>query len=207
LDAPSTHYEQPIVVIEADADLGHIVALALRHHGHPVFIYRSLAEAWEATTDTPALAILDAGPASPQEWSPLAALQRHRLLGTAPVVLLAWECELTGARVTGPNVRICLAKPFDARALDEAVTALLVRDGSIVAPAPNGVPVASQASMHEPAEAPSPPSLWPLATAAGGFIAVVGFMIHPVLVIAGLIVMIGSILRWALEPADSSARA
>jgi CheY-like chemotaxis protein len=201
MDGHPTHEEREIVVVEADADLGHVVALALEHHGYPVRTYRSLADAWETAQTVPVLVVLDIGPATLDEWNAVAALKRHRLLGAAPVVVLSWDCVV--AEGNGYEARVCLAKPFDARALDEAVAAILTPAGDAGTPlsSESSVPVPSDAVVR--AEPSSLPSVWPMLTAGGGFVAVVGFMIHPIYIIGGLIVMIAALLRWALEPADS----
>jgi CheY-like chemotaxis protein len=204
MDEHPTQEERQIVVVEADADLGHIVALALEHHGYPVRTYRSLADAWETAQTVPVLVVLDIGPATLDEWNAVAALKRHRLLGAAPVVVLSWDCAIG----EGPDyeTRVCLAKPFDSRALDEAVAAILAPTGGAGTPLSrdSSVPVPSDAAAR--AEPSSLRSVWPVLTAGGGFFAVVGFMIHPIYIIGGLIVMIAALLRWALEPADSGLR-
>jgi DNA-binding response OmpR family regulator len=205
MDSQTVSTEPSIVVVEADADLGHVVALALEHHGRPIQLYRSLADAWEAVQTAPALVVLDAGPAAPGGWNALAAVERHRLLGTAPVVLLAWECAVDDSAPLGHGARVCLAKPFDARALDEAVAALLSPAQTALVSSGVGAAATEDASVDaEPAQSPS---VWPMVTAAGGFVSVVGFMVHPSYVVGGLAIMLAAILRWALEPAESGARA
>lgn len=203
MDTPPTIAERQIVVVEPDDDLGHIVALSLAHHGHPVRVFRALADAWEALRDVPAVVILDLGPAALDDWIALAAVERHPLLGAAPMVLLAWECPIAddGAREHGAP--LCLSKPFDARALDQAVAAALApAEGAVVA-----IPEARVESADERAPAPS---VWPVVTAGAGFAAMVGFMIHPIYIVVGLILLIVAVLWWTLEPvepAESGARA
>lgn len=210
LDTHPSIVARELVVIEPDIALGHVVALTLAHHGAPVRVFRSLAEAWEATREAPALVVLDIGAASLDDWNALAALERHRLLGAAPIVLLSWACPTRAEPATKISRHVCVAKPFDARALDDAVAAILAPatvgstavPGTVLRSGATQVPAAA-ASASEPAPAPS---VWPLVTAGAGFAAVVGFMIHPIYVLVGLTVMIGAVLRWALEPTDAGVQ-
>ena len=207
MDAWATDTGNHIVVVEGDADLGHVIALALQHHGVPIVVYGSLAAAWEATRSVPAALVLDAGAATLPGWSALDALWRHRYLGAAPVIVLSWTCDVSGDVAPGHISRVCLAKPFDARALDVVVTALLCGCSSTGVVALGAASASASDTPGAGAPEPSRASAWPVIAAGGGFIAVIGFMIHPVYVLAGIILMVATLLRWALEPADSGASA
>ena len=118
------------LVIEADAALRHIMTLGLRQRGLRVLATPSLRIAWELLDEAPAIVVLDIGVGTSSEWMWPRLLRRHRLLRAAPLVLLAWECPLAEV-ATSPRhqsetpTRVCLAKPFDARALYAAVDGLL----------------------------------------------------------------------------------
>jgi CheY-like chemotaxis protein len=221
---PRDQSSRRVLLVESDAGLRRVLALGLRQRGFDVAEARALGDAWELSALPPAVVILDVGLGPSSEWTLLRALRAHRTLGEAPLVLLAWDCPADPALTDGrASPLVCLAKPFDARALFDAVEGLAlvpvhVPAGPLVAvaaaagapePAPDaGVSGATAGEGHAGAEAlpVSPPSISPLVTAAGALLAVFGFLIHPAFVVAGIVVILAAVLWW-LREADEPAGA
>lgn len=219
--------DQTVLVIEPDGALRRIMALGLLQRGFQVIEARSLGAAWELATSTPAAVVLDISLGPNSEWMLLRTLRSHRLLGASPLVLLAWDCpsdaSLVGERTT-PCV--CLSKPFDARALLDAVETVLVAPAGVLLHAVDRQAAAAPAAPDAAVDGEAPPvpsvdavsasagdraastaSIWPLVTAAGATLTVVGLLVHVAFVILGIAIIFASILWWTGEttgPAPST---
>jgi CheY-like chemotaxis protein len=212
-----------VLLIEADAALRRVIALGLRKRGVRVVEARSLGEAWDLARTPPAAVVLDIGLGPNSEWMMLRTVRAHRVLGRAPLILLAWDCPIDaalGAEDSAP--RICLTKPFDARALYASVERVLAaapaREAALAQAASVTVPslpevVAAQYSTELAPEGAgakphgSAPSAWPLVTAAGAALAVVGLLIHIAVMIVGVVIIFAAVLLWsgdAGEPATTT---
>ncbi|GAC1448515.1 MAG: hypothetical protein PVSMB4_05770 [Ktedonobacterales bacterium] len=215
---------QQILVVEPDAALRRVMALGLRQRGAVVAEAASLGDAWETIATRPAVVVLDVGLGASSEWMLFRMLRSHRVLGDVPVVLLAWECP-TSATLGDERVpAMCLAKPFDARALFEAVEQLHAAPARLSLPAPVlasamvavAAPAASAVAAPAvrmravaaglPADPTPAPSIWPLVTAAGALLAVAGFLIHPIFIALGIVVVFAALLWWSGEAFESAAR-
>lgn len=222
-------HDQTILVIEPDTALRRIMALGLLQRGFRVIEAPSLGAAWDEVSATPAAVVLDISLGPNSEWMLLRTLRAHRLLGAAPLVLLAWDCP-TDATLAGTSTApcVCLSKPFDARMLFEAVETVLVTPAGVLvhaATAPGAAAAAlspagpamdadtraleGNASADVDADGHSAPtaSIWPLVTAAGATSAVAGFLIHPAIVIVGSAILFAALLLWIGEtigPAPSA---
>jgi CheY-like chemotaxis protein len=204
-----------ILVVEPDAALRRVMALGLRQRGAAVAEAASLGDAWETIATRPEVVVLDVGLGASSEWMLFRMLRSHRLLGDVPVVLLAWECP-TAATLGDERVpAMCLAKPFDARALFDAVEQLhaspalpVAMVAGVAAPAALAtVAHSARVVMEVPAEHTPAPSVWPLMTAAGALLAMAGFLIHPVFVALGIVVVFAALLWWSGETFESAAQA
>jgi CheY-like chemotaxis protein len=214
-----------VLLVEADPALRRVMALGLRRRGLAVREARSLGEAWEAVAEPPAVVVLDVGLDAGSEWMLARTLRAHRLLARVPLLIVAWDCPIDGGAPDDDAIRwLCLTKPFDARALHEAVAGLLAApvavavapgDGAAVpATAPQGgapgatagdsahpaggAVSAASGAARDPRQAPAP-SVWPLVTAGGATLALAGFLLHPALVVAGLAICFVAILWWGSE--------
>jgi CheY-like chemotaxis protein len=198
----------PVLVIEADGALRRVIEVGLRQRGFEVVAVPSLGEAWESIRVPPAVVVLDVGIGAGSEWGLLRMLRTHRLLGPAPLVLLAWECPSSAAEVVGERGvrRVCLAKPFDARALYAAVEGLLAERVAGV-PASQGTGSAEGALVGTLAGGAVGPSVWPLVTAAGAIVATTGFLVNVALVVAGLAIVFAALLWWGFEARGSASSA
>lgn len=219
-----------VLVIEPDAALRHVIALGLRRRGLDVMEARSLGELWERVAAPPAALVLDVGLDTTNEWVLLRTLQGHRTLREAPLVLLAWDCPAEMATTTNPlsasahggedaPARICVAKPFDARALYAAVERLVAAPalvGAVAASAAGrqaGVEeqtqerqVVSGADPHVPRPAASI-STWPLAAAGAATLAAVGFLIQPGFALVGVVALVAAVLWGCTANPEASPEA
>ncbi len=213
--------DQGILVIESDAALRRVMALGLRQHGFQVTEAGALGDAWERIATPPAAIVLDVGVGAGSEWMVVRSLRAHRHLACVPLVLLTWDCPIEPELPDRDGVRyVCLAKPFDARALYDAVESV-VRPSAVTLAHANPPHVAGTArgagsapmaardgdadDLAHPASERAPmaaTSIWPMVTAAGATLLVVGFLIHPALVVTGIIVIIGAVVLWTTESVE-----
>lgn len=212
-----------ILVVEPDAALRRVITLGLRQRGAVVAEAAALGDVWEAISTRPAVVVLDVGLGASSEWMFYRLLRGHRLLGDVPVVLLAWECPTVATLGDDGASAICLAKPFDARALYDAVerlqsapaAAMAVPALAAAASSP-AVPAAATSQIHslrpqsvagQPAGHTPAPSIWPLVTAGGALLAVAGLLIHPAFVALGIVVIFVALLWWSGETLGSATGA
>ncbi len=194
-----------ILVIEADPSLRRLMALGLQHQGLHVIESPSL-EALPATfSSTPAIVVLDIDRGVTSNWSLLEKVQGHPLLTALPCVVLTWDrpllenassLSLSKARTAQntPASVIFLDKPFDARALLQTVKNLLEMKAQQEAAelAEKEAIVLASYSAH------AAPSIWPVITAAGLLLVVIGFMLQVLILIAGLALMLIALLIWTI---------
>jgi CheY-like chemotaxis protein len=190
-----------ILLIEADTSLRRLIALGLQHRGLRVLEASSPANLPDYDTQQVDLLVLDIDSGTRRNWSFLERVLLHPDLSALPIVVLAWEGELIPApqsqspvATATPEQVVCLAKPFDARILHETINRLLAAR------------VAQEATRRARAEAlllasystQSAPSIWPVITAAGLLLAVVGLLLQVALVAIGLLIVMVALLLWTL---------
>jgi hypothetical protein len=88
----------------------------------------------------------------------------------------------------------CLSKPFDARALHSTIAKLLAERATRKAAQVAVVEAQVLASYEQRAA----PSIWPVVTAAGLLLVVIGLLLHFVVVLVGMVIMLTSLLLWTL---------
>lgn len=200
-DAQSQH----VLVVEPDTALRRVMALGLRRRGLNVIEARSLGDVWERLTTPPAALVLDVGPGAASEGTLLRTLGGHRALRHAPLLLLAWDCPAETAPTGGPHpasaldmahapARVCLSKPFDARAFYVAVEHLLAE--------PTSAPISDAVRAGAPATPTVTPersslagaSIWPLVAAGAATLAAAGLLIQPVFALVGVALLVAAVL-------------
>lgn len=215
-DAPT------VLLVERDTALRRVIALGLQHQGISVLEAASAQQARTLMEQHPALLILDVDSDSAGDRALLPELRTYDGLARMPVVVLTWDCspELSD-QLESDATAVCLAKPFDARRLFTEVASLLeiasqrrrvegavaafVGQQVLVAPPElaagvlQDAPHAALVELREEMRTSSP-SIWPVVLALGVMLAVSGFLIHPALVVLGLLVVLGSMLLWGFEP-------
>ena len=189
-----------VLLIEADPSLRRLITLGLQHQQMRVLETGFLTSLSAAETRSVDLLVLDVDSGVTSNWLLLEEIQAHPHLAALPIVVLAWEYapangvsqspDLTGTR---PLVS-CLPKPFDARALYREIGHLLAARAS------------QQAALEAKAEeillasyaSHAAPSIWPVITAAGVLLAVIGILLQSIVVVAGLLLVMVALLLWNL---------
>jgi DNA-binding NtrC family response regulator len=174
---------QTVLLIEADTSLRRLIALGLQYRDMHVIEASSPANLPALDTVQPGLIVLDVDGEVGNTPSLLTSVQENARLAALPIVVLAWECS--------PQAEItCLVKPFDARALYPTIEQALVTHSAAVN---TGQEVALATQSATPAS-----SIWPLVTAAGLLVAVIGFMINLGVSGVGLLIVVIALLCWTL---------
>lgn len=184
---------QTILLIEADPSLRRLISLGLHHRGMQVIDVGSPGELGNLEKLAPGLVILDVDGEAGSDHSLLAELQSHPILSHVPAVVLAWDCLLSeDIRPDSQWIQLtCLTKPFDARTLHTTVQDILAANKAAGTwQKQETVPVAYSAS-------PSP-SIWPLVTASGLLLLIIGLMVQVIIALLGLLILIVALLLWTL---------
>ncbi|HEX3643115.1 MAG TPA: response regulator [Ktedonobacteraceae bacterium] len=206
-----------ILLIEADPSLRRLMTLGLQHSGMHVIEACSLESLAPVTTQSLDLLVLDINLGMTSDWSLLEKIQSNPHLASLPIVVLTWDHPLldsTSSTTTfSPSTSeasmvaatdsqvILLAKPFDARALYRTIQHLLASRA------------AQKAAMEALAEARvlalysqhAAPSIWPVVTAAGLLLAVVGLLLHVIIAITGILLVVVALLLWTLGAKPEAA--
>jgi DNA-binding response OmpR family regulator len=194
-----------VLLVEADASLRRLIALGLEYRGLQVIEASSPFRLPSLEAARPDLLVLDVDGSVKSDRSLLATVQAHPYLAALPIVVLAWECLMPAGVVGGADEEqgisqaqvTCLTKPFDARALHATIEELLVTNTlQEMAPAQE---IFTAAQTAEPA-----PSIWPLLTAAGLFLAFIGLMGSLAVTFVGLLVVLVSLLWWTVGTKGSA---
>ena len=215
-------YEQPvptstILLIEANPSLRRLMTLGLQHSGMHVIEACSLESLTPVTTQSLDLLVLDINLGMTSDWSLLEKIQSNPHLASLPIVVLTWDhslldstsstttfssstSEASMVAATDSQV-ILLAKPFDARALYRTIQHLLASRAT------------QKAAMEALAEARvlalysqhAAPSIWPIVTAAGLLLAVVGLLLHVIIAITGILLVVVALLLWTLGAKPEAA--
>lgn len=185
-----------VLVLEADPTMRRLISLGLRHRGLEVIEATSLATISSTDIQSLDLLILDVDDGVSCDWTLLQAVQEQPELSTLPAVVLSWDPPIEEKRNTLTTIShcVCVNKPFDARALHEGVDHLLlartVEQGEQLARAE----AALLATYHKD----SSPSIWPVITAAGVFLTVIGLLFQFVLTMIGLAIIVIGLLLWTI---------
>lgn len=202
-----------ILLIEADSSLRRLMTLGLQHSGMHVVEACSLSLA-PITTQPFDLVVLDVDRGMTSDWSLLEKIQSNPHLASLPIVVLTWDDSYTATctvplpstTATSMVVSTCqqimlLDKPFDARKLYQIIQKLLV------------FRAAQKAAMEAVAEARvlavysqhTVSSIWPVVTAAGLLLAVIGLLFHIALAITGILIVVVALLLWTLGTKPETA--
>ncbi|QBD81216.1 response regulator transcription factor [Ktedonosporobacter rubrisoli] len=190
-----------VLLIEADSSLRRLIALGLQHQGMQVIEASSPLNATAAEMQTVDLLVLDVDYGVARDWSALEAVRLHPQFSTLPIVVLAWDEDLVlenaglGSAGSATDKLICLAKPFDARILHQAIGQLLQAQAQEQAEREAQVEAVLLASYAQQ----SPPSFWPLVTAVGVLLAFIGMMLQVAVAVVGLLIVALALLLWTLD--------
>ena len=129
----------------------------------------------------------------------LSQAEAHPALSALPLVALAWENHFQTDRRNGDTQhsvpsRAYLTKPFDARALHLAIEQLLLDSQEIR----REEAARKQTNDLTARRATASPSIWPLVTAMGLLLAVIGLMLQITVTAVGLLIVMTALLCWTL---------
>ncbi len=182
-----------VLIIEADASLRRLIALGLQHRNMHVVEASSLAAS--TLTEFPDLLIVDVDNGIRRDISLLDAVEPA--FAAVPTIVLAWErlpILKSATAIAASNQITCLTKPFDARIMHESIDRLLAirkaKDAQILAQAEE-ILLATYRSRTQP-------SIWPIITAIGLFIAFTGMLLNIAVIILGLAIVLTALLWWTL---------
>jgi CheY-like chemotaxis protein len=187
-----------VLLIEANPSLRRMITLGLQHRGLQTIEANSPASLPVSPSILPDLIVLDIDGETANNQAFLAQAEAHPTLSTLPIVALTWENHFPPARRDGEmrrNVpaRIYLTKPFDARSLHTAIEQLLLDvEESRVA--------RKQENYLATRRATTAPSIWPLVTAIGLLLAMIGLMLQITVTAIGLLIVMTALLCWTLGP-------
>jgi CheY-like chemotaxis protein len=198
-----------ILLIEADLSLRRLISLGLQNRG--MHVIEASSPTTLPTLDLPQLDLLviDIDTSAREHQSLPETIQQHPQFSTLPTIVLAWENlsleePVSSLVVTATAIQVVsLPKPFDARRLHQAVEQLLqVRAESIAAEESRAeaLLLATYHTTH------TPPSPWPVVTAAGLLLVVIGMLLQIAVSVIGFLIIIVALLLWTLgakAPAES----
>jgi DNA-binding response OmpR family regulator len=189
-----------VLLVEEDYSLRRLIALGLRHRGMKV-IEADAAEALSRSdAQTPSVLVLDVDRGIQCDWSLLTSAQSSPDLIALPVVVLTWDNSVTAGEPAPPIATatssqvICVEKPFDARVLHEKIDALLAAKACA-----DAAKEAEREALLLASYSQRPvSSIWPMVTAAGLLIAVIGLMFQFAIAAVGMIIVAVALLLWTL---------
>ena len=187
-----------VLLVEANPSLRRMITLGLQHRGLQVIEADAPASFPVPPTILPDLIVLDIDGEMANGQTLLAQAEAHPALSTLPIVALTWEGDFPLAMREGDMrgsapARMYLTKPFDARALHDAIEQLLldVEESRVARKQENYL-----AERH----ATTAPSIWPLVTAIGLLLAMIGLMLQITVTAIGLLIVMTALLCWTLGP-------
>ncbi len=192
-----------ILLVEADDALRRLIVLGLQNRDMHVIEASAAEQVPTLNVEHLDMLVLDVDAGINGDWSVLEAAQSHPLFSTLPIVVLCWEDRLpvsTSKRTPATTLVsssqvIYLAKPFDARLLHGTIDQLLAAQAAekqVREARAEQLLLADYNTTH----ATSSP--WPVVTAVGLLLAVIGFMLQIILAAIGIIVVIAALLLWTL---------
>jgi DNA-binding NtrC family response regulator len=184
---------ETILLIEADASLRRLITLGLYNRGMQVIDVSSPGELPDLKNQIPGLVILDVDGKAVSDHSLLPEIQSHPILSHVPAVVLAWDCFLPEdmQQDSACTQLTCLTKPFDARTLHTTIEDLLTAN-KVIATSQR------QDAISATYTASPSPSIWPLVTASGLLLLIIGLMVQVTLAVVGLLILIVALLLWTL---------
>lgn len=195
-----------ILLIEADASLRRLIALGLQNRDMHVIEASSPAALPPLDPQQLDLLVLDVDVDARQHQSLPEAIQLHPQFSQVPAIVLTWDNLLpepppaSSVATAAATQVLCLPKPFDARKLHRAVERLLqVRAESVAAEEAR-----AEALLLASLPKHTAPSPWPVVTAAGLLLAVIGMLLQVAVAVVGFLIVIIAMLLWTLGAKRSS---
>jgi DNA-binding NtrC family response regulator len=182
-----------ILLIEADRSLRRLITLGLQYRGMQVIEASSPTNIPDLQMQSLDVVVLDIDGEAGSNHALLSTFQSHPYFSTIPLIVLAWDCLVTSGNhqhISQASIT-CLAKPFDARTL--LTTIEQIQDTS------KGSNSSSRQELLLAKRSVTPtPSIWPLITAAGLVLSLIGLMTQITISALGLLVILIALLWWTL---------
>jgi CheY-like chemotaxis protein len=202
----TSHEKKPIVLlIEADPSLRRLLSLGLENRGMHVVEASSPISVPMSDAQQLDLLVLDVDRGIDSDWSLFESVQTHPHFAALPIVLLAWENQADNAVPQSPAITTAtqvasVNKPFDARILHRTIDQLLDAQAAKVA----AVEARAEEALLATYSAHAAPSMWPIVTAAGLLLAVIGMLLQIAVAVVGILIVVISLLLWTLgtKPAE-----
>jgi CheY-like chemotaxis protein len=191
-----------VLLLEADPAIRRMITLGLQHRGWQVIEATSLSTISASDLASLDLLILDVDHGVACNWTMLQTVQDDPELASLPKVVLSWEPPVEDVLTDIPQQSVCVTKPFDARALHEGIDHLLTLRTTEKAKQLALAEADLLATYNRRGSA----SIWPVITAAGLLLAVIGLLLHFAVTIVGLIIMITALLLWTVGSHTSMER-
>ncbi len=200
-----------ILLIEGDSSLRRLMTLTFQHVGLRVIETSSISALPAPNTGSLDLIVLDIDASVYRNWSLLEQVRSLPECAGVPVVLLSWNTTLqtptpetstflpftsfASRTKVSPLVGVThVSKPFDARALCNVVTRLLKEQAEQRAVQEAAI----EARLLTTYKQHTFPTIWPLVTAAGLLLLMVGMLLQFALAAAGLLLGLVGLLFWTL---------
>ncbi len=196
--------QRTILLIEADASLRWLITLGLKQQEMRVVEASSPVAISALDIASPDLLIIDIDNGIRDDWSLVAEARLHPRFAETPIIVLSWDAVPVLVPASAPMEQVTwLNKPFDARVLHASIGQLLreraMQEAALTAKAEEALLAAY--SIH------TPPSIWPVVTAAGVLLALIGMMVSILLVVSGVTIMLVALLLWTLGTPQPQQRA
>lgn len=191
-------------MIEANISLRRLITLGLQSRNMQVIAAASIASlpALDRDSQQPELLVLDIDSDMHCDWSSLDAIQSHPRLSQLPTIVLTWEYQpsqelsLSSSLATLTQTQVSYhAKPFDARTLFATIEQML----SARAAQHAAVEAQAEETLLAAYAVRTAPSIWPIITALGLLLAVIGLLFQVAISIIGCLIIVVALLLWALR--------
>jgi DNA-binding NtrC family response regulator len=182
-----------VLLIEADRSLRRLITLGLQYRGMHVIEASSPASLPTIQSQIPNVVVLDIDGEVGSNHALLSTFQTHPYFSSVPLIVLAWDCLIPGGNYlqSSQTSITCLAKPFDARTLHTTIEQIQDTSKGSSSASRQEIPLAKRSA------APTP-SIWPLITAAGLVLSLIGLMTQITLSALGMLVVLFALLWWTL---------
>ena len=115
--------KQTVLLIESDTSLRRLITLGLQYRDMHVIEASSPVSIPTLHAQLPDVVVLDIDGEVGSNHALLSIFQSHPHFSTLPLIVLAWDCLVTGDNYqrSSQTSMTCLAKPFDARTLHATI--------------------------------------------------------------------------------------
>ena len=185
--------KQTVLLVEANRSLRRLITLGLQSRNMHVIEASTLDSITTLQSQRPDIVVLDIDGEAGSNYTLLSTLQSNPYFTTIPLIVLAWDCLVTAGnqQYHAQASMTCLAKPFDARTLQATIEH--IQDSS-----KESSLVSNQEQLLAGRSVTPAPSIWPLITAAGLVLSLIGLMTQISVSAIGLLVILIALILWTL---------